>query len=136
MGEILEEGDKDNGEKTEGGEGEDVAEKTSGEKREGLSDDGAAVKEVLQNLCPIITIVLDLCRLDPIEKDKRKMKCHQNSYGIFLAGYFFPTAVIKKLCMQALCHHMCEYLLTSIYSVAPLSLILQIREVDIKVTLK
>lgn len=45
MGEILEEGDKDNGEKTEGGEGEDVAEKTSGEKREGLSDDGAAVKE-------------------------------------------------------------------------------------------
>lgn len=135
MGEILEEGDKDNGEKTEGGEGEDVAEKTSGEKREGLSDDGAAVKEVLQNLCPIITIVLDLCRLGPIEKDKRKMKCHQNSYGIFLSGYFFPTAVIKKLCMQALCHHMCEYLLTSIYSVAPLSLILQIREVDIKVTL-
>ena len=63
------------------------------------------------------------------------MKCHQNSYGIFLAGYFFPRAVIKKLCMQALCHHMCEYLLTSMYSVAPLSLILQIRQVDVKVTL-
>ena len=96
MGEILEEGDKDNGEKTEGGEGEDVAEKTAGEKREGLSDDGAAVKEVLQNSCPIITIVLDLCRLDPIEKDKRKMKCHQNSYGTFWQVILFPQPQLKS----------------------------------------
>lgn len=47
MGEIFEEGDKDNGEKIEGGEGEDVVEKILGEKREGFSDDGVVVKEVL-----------------------------------------------------------------------------------------
>ena len=47
MGEILEEGDKDDGEKKVGEEGEEGADKpATTEKKEGASEDSTAVKEV------------------------------------------------------------------------------------------
>ena len=46
MGEILEEGDKDDGEKKEGGEGEEGAEKPGAAEKEGATEDPAVVKEV------------------------------------------------------------------------------------------
>lgn len=46
MGEILEEGDKDDEEKKDGGQGQEGTEKTATEKKEGGSEDAAAIKEV------------------------------------------------------------------------------------------
>lgn len=46
MGEIQEEGDKDDGEKLECGEGEEGAEKVPSEKKDGGTDEATAVKEV------------------------------------------------------------------------------------------
>jgi len=46
MGEILEEGDKDDEEKKGGGEGQEGTEKNSTESREGGNEDAAAIKEV------------------------------------------------------------------------------------------
>ena len=45
MGEILEEGDKDE-EKKEGGEGQEGTEKTTTDMKEGGTEDAAAIKEV------------------------------------------------------------------------------------------
>jgi len=46
MGEILEEGDKDDEEKKDGGEGQEGTEKTTTEKKEGGTEDATAIKEV------------------------------------------------------------------------------------------
>ena len=46
MGEILEEGDKDDGEKKEGAEGEEGAEKAPSEKKDGSTEDATVAKEV------------------------------------------------------------------------------------------
>ena len=51
MGEIQEEGDKDNEEKKEGGEGEEGAEKPATEKKDGSSEETSAVKEVRCKYC-------------------------------------------------------------------------------------
>ena len=45
MGEILEEGDKDD-EKKDGGEGQEGTDKNTTEKKEGSTEDAAAIKEV------------------------------------------------------------------------------------------
>ena len=50
MGEILEEGDKDE-EKKESGEGQEGTEKATTEKKEGGTEDAAAIKEVCVCVC-------------------------------------------------------------------------------------
>ena len=46
MGEILEEGDKDDEQKKEGGDGQEGTEKITTEKKEAGNEDGAAIKDV------------------------------------------------------------------------------------------
>ena len=55
MGEILEEGDKADGEKKEGGEGEEGADNLATmEKKEGVTEEPAVVKEVLFGIMPLV----------------------------------------------------------------------------------
>ena len=46
MGEILEEGDKDDEQKKEGGDGQEGTEKITTEKKEAGNEDAAAIKDV------------------------------------------------------------------------------------------